>query len=187
MPGIHRITLAALSMLPSLLALSAVVSFSVASANGRVVNFEKQQAGPYEVAVGTIPGSPIVGALHLTMTIVDLEEGFLLTDADVEVIGTGPESVEPDIGPVRAEPGLTSPGFYDVNTSVDRAGAWTIRVTVSDDKGVGSADFEITVREPDPLGGIAGLFAILFLLAASGWGVRVFLRQRKRQRADGSD
>ena len=39
------------------------------SANGRAGQFVRQVAGPYEIALGTILDSPVVGALHLTMTI----------------------------------------------------------------------------------------------------------------------
>ena len=61
-----------------------------AHANGRVAELQKKQAGPYEIALGTIPGTPIVGTLHMTMTVSDLASGAFLLDARVTATGTGP-------------------------------------------------------------------------------------------------
>ena len=70
----------------------AAVQAETAFANGRVVRFDRQVAGPYEVALGTIPDSPTLGALHMTLTVTDTKTQAYLLDAAVVVEGTGPES-----------------------------------------------------------------------------------------------
>ena len=40
---------------------------------------------------------------------------------------TGPDSTAPEIGPLAAATNLTGPAFYDINTSVDRVGVWSLR------------------------------------------------------------
>ena len=54
-----------------------------AFANGRVVEFDRQEAGPYEIAFGKIPGSPRVGALFLSIIVTDTASATPVTGADV--------------------------------------------------------------------------------------------------------
>lgn len=154
-------------------------------ANGRVVTFDKRIAGPYEIAVGTIPGTPTVGTIHLTMTVSDLDTSTFVLGADVDVTGVGPDSDSVEIGPVEATPDPIDPVYYDVAAQVDRIGTWTFTVDVSSEQGDASATFPIEVQEVNPITGIITLIAMLAFVAVLGFSVRAFLRERgkgKRQR-----
>ena len=162
------VCLAALTLLPS-----------EAWANGRVAQFVRQVAGPYEIALGTVPNQPVVGPLHMTMTVTEVASDEPMLDAEVVVTGVGPEP-EPgveaaDVGPIEADVGVTSLGFYDVNTSVDRAGAWTFTVDVSAGPGEASTQFAIDVR-PD-----SGAFRLLTWVTV-GMGLLPIIRERSRRR-----
>ena len=98
-------------------------------ANGRVTNFQKKLAGPYEVGLGTIPPSPSVGNLHLALTVTDPATKSPVLDAKVELQGTGPDSTEIEIGPTVATNSTLDPAYYEVNTSVGREGMWLFTTT----------------------------------------------------------
>ena len=87
-----------------LLALAATVALALppvaAFANGRVIQFERRIAGPYEIAVGTIPQSPVIGSLHLTMSISDAATDTRILNAEVTVMGRWPESDTIEIRPL---------------------------------------------------------------------------------------
>ena len=167
------------------LALSAVgllLLTSQAQANGRVVSYERQVAGPYEIALGTIPGSPGIGRLHLTMTVADASSGALMMDAWVRVTGAGPDESEIEIGPVDAITNPRDPSFYDVTTTVDREGTWTFTVLVSGTLGAGTADYFIDVRNPSPVIGIATLLTLMAFLIIIGLAVKAAMSQERRRR-----
>ena len=162
----------------------AAVQAETAFANGRVVRFDRQVAGPYEVALGTIPDSPTLGALHMTLTVTDTKRQAYLLDAAVVVEGTGPESGA-TIGPLTAEKNLDDPRFYDVNTVVDVEGLWTVTVRVDASLGEAVAEFPIEVRSPSPIAGVATLVVLLAFLTILGISLRAYLgerRGRKRRR-----
>ena len=158
------------------------VPLATAHANGRVIVFEDHTAGPYRLAVGTIPENPVVGNLHLTMTIKAPPGDDLILDAEVRVSGSGPESEVVEIGPMAAEHNAADPTFYDINTFVDRQGEWRFSVTVNGPQGEGMADIPIEVRTRSPLIGIVTLLALVAFLAALGYSLRTFLRERSRGR-----
>ena len=159
------------------------VPLATAHANGRVIRFESHTAGPYRLSVGTIPDNPVVGNLHVTMTITvrGLTNEPVL-DAEVSVSGAGPESDAAEIGPLRAEHNADDPAFYDINTFVDRQGEWRFTVTVSGPHGEGEARFPIEVTTQSPLIGIVTIVALVAFLAALGFSLRAFLRERSRGR-----
>jgi hypothetical protein len=178
------------SLVIALVALAAAAATAVqaetAFANGRVVRFDRQVAGPYEVALGTIPDSPTLGALHMTLTVADTKTQAYLLDAAVVVEGTGPEPGA-TIGPFTAEKNLDDPRFYDVNTVVDVEGAWTVTVRVDASLGEAVAEFPIEVRSASPIAGVATLVVLLAFLTILGISLRAYLRERqgrkKRRRA----
>ena len=153
---------------------------ATAYGNGRVIQFDRRTAGPYEIAVGTIPENPVVGNLHLTMNITDTASDTLILDANVTVSARGPESETVEIGPLQAQNNLDDLSFYDVNTSVDRLGAWVFTVSVSGELGDASTEFPIEVTESSPLIAIVTLLALVAFLAALGFSLRAFLRERGR-------
>ena len=174
-----RILIAALLTLAS--AAAAAAHAETAFANGRVVRFDRQVAGPYEVALGTIPDSPTVGALHLTLTVAGTETGTFLLDALVVVEATGPEAAAA-IGPYTAEKNLDDPRFYDVNTVVEVEGAWIVTVRIDASLGEAVAEFPIEVRSPSPIAGVATLLVLLAFLAILGLSLRAYFRERRGRR-----
>ena len=158
------------------------VPLATAHANGRVIVFEDHTAGPYRLAVGTIPENPVVGNLHVTMTITAPPGDELILDAEVSVSGSGPESQDVEIGPLAAEHNAADPSYYDINTFVDRQGEWRFSVTVNGPRGEGMTDFPIEVGTRSPLIGIVTILALVAFLAALGYSLRAFLRERSRGR-----
>ena len=161
-------------------ALSAAAVLSQAHANGRVVDFQRQTAGPYEIALGTIPSPPIVGALHLTVTVTTVETGTPVIHAAIEVSGTGPGEEAPKVGPVSASNNPTDPVFYDATTEVDRLGLWTFTVTVDAEPGTASADFVLEVAESNPLLQLITWVTVVVFFALVGLGLYPFIRDRLR-------
>ena len=116
---------------------------SSAHANGRVVEFERQIAGPYEIALGKIPPSPIVGNLYLSILLTEVESKAPVLGAEVVVSATGPP-IEgetspmgdgPEIGPTVVNPDpdpQNYPGYYDTEQPIvlDRPGRWVFTVSV---------------------------------------------------------
>ena len=169
-----------------MLALLALVVEGRAYANGRVVRFVRQVAGPYEIALGTIPPTPAPGALHLTMTVANASSKSYVLDAEIAVTGKSPESDSSGLGPLSATHNPEDPTFYDINTTVDREGTWLFTVAVSSDLGEASADFPIEVRKANPLAGIATLLLLVALLTIIGLSAWTYLRDwgktRKRKK-----
>ena len=96
------------------IAAASVVHFasSSAHANGRVVEFDRQIAGPYEIALGKIPPSPIVGNLYLSILLTEVESKAPVLGAEVVVSAAGPP-IEgeaspmgdgPEVGPMVVNP-----------------------------------------------------------------------------------
>ena len=178
----HRLPLsAARRFLGVALALSAASILSHAQANGRVVEFQTKTAGPYEIALGTVPNPPIVGALHLTVSVTTVETETPVTDAAITVSGTGPGEDAPKVGPVEASNSPTDPVFYDATTAVDRLGLWTFTVTVDSEPGKASADFVLEVRESNPILKLVTWVTVVVFLALVGLGLYPFVRDRLRK------
>ena len=152
-----------------------------ASANGRVLRFETQQAGPYRVSLGTIPDTPVVGNIHLTVTVRESSTDEYVLDARVAVVGEGPGGDPAGIGPLVADRNLREPTYYEINTSVDELGPWEFTVLVEAAPGVAEATFTLEVVEASPLGGIAILVVLLGLVTVLGLSARAYFRQRKRE------
>jgi len=171
---------ARLAVLSGLAASVALLLVSVpAFANGRVQNFVTQSAGPYTLAIGTIPETPVVGNLHLTISVADESSGAYLLDAEVSVDGTGPGAEAPDLGPIVAEKNPLDPTFYDINTSVDRVGIWKFTIDVSGELGDASTEFEIEVMSVSPIAGILTIVGLVAFLIVLGLSVRAFLKQQR--------
>ena len=160
---------------------------AIAEANGRVTNFQKKIAGPYEIGLGTIPPSPSVGNLHLALTVTDPTTNSPILDANVEIVGAGPDSTEIEIGPTVAANSAQDPTYYEVNTSVSREGIWLFTTTITDDDGQHSTEFQVEVKNASPITGILTLVVLVAFLVIFGLSLRASLggkrRRRKRQTA----
>ena len=165
--------------------LVATQSLGVTHANGRVARFINRTAGPYEVALGTIPDTPVVGSLHLTMTIAEASSGESMLNAEVTVVGSGPDTEAVEIGPLTAQPNPVDPLFYDINTSVDRVGVWTFTVAVRADPGEGSADSQLKVEKPGALTKYLTWVTVIVFFALIGLGLLPYLRERGRRKMAG--
>ena len=181
------------------IAAASVVHFaaSQAYANGRVVEFDRQIAGPFEIALGKIPPSPIVGNLYLSILLTEVESKAPVLGAEVVVSATGPP-VEgetspmrdgPEIGPMVVNPDPDPqkyPGYYDTEQPIvlDRSGWWTFAVNVdSPDAGKASAQFLVNVTTPNPLIGIITLVALLAFIIVLALAIRMYLRERRRSKS----
>ena len=154
------------------------VQVGMALANGRVVRFDRQMAGPYEIAMGTIPDSPTVGNLHLTFTLADAETKEYIVDARVTVEGKQMIGDGTDTGLVEAVKNRTDPIYYDVNTFVDREGGWVFTVAVDALLGEAQTEFRVEVRNLSPVTGMATLLTLLAFLVVLGLSLRAYLSER---------
>ena len=161
-------------LLALLIVFSALLPSSV-RANGRVVDFEKRIAGPYEIAMVTIPANPTVGDVHLTMTITDVSSATFVLDADVKVTAVSPNSNAAKIGPLEAPSNPYDPAFYDVSAPVGRVGVWTFTVLVTGELGDASADFPIEASEVNPITGIFTLIALVAIIIVLGLAFQIVL------------
>ena len=181
------------------IAAASVVHFtaSQAYANGRVVEFDRQIAGPFEIALGKIPPSPIVGNLYLSILLTEVESKAPVLGAEVVVSATGPP-IEgeaspmgdgPEIGPIVVNPDpdpQNYAGYYDTEQPIvlDRSGWWTFAVNVdSPDAGKASAQFLVNVTTPNPLIGIITLVALLAFIIVVALAIRMYLRERRRSKS----
>ena len=160
-----------------------IASFpAVAQANGRVTNFQKKLAGPYEIGLGTIPPSPSVGNLHLALTVTDPATNTPVLDSTIELVGTGPGSAEIEIGPTFATNSAQDPAYYEVNTAVGREGMWLFTTTITDTDGEHSAAFQVEVKNASPITGILTLVVLLAFLIIFGLSIRASLGGKRRRR-----
>ena len=168
-----------------LLALTAMAVMAMppgaAHANSRVGELVRRTAGPYEIALGTIPDRPVVGLLHATMTVADLSSGRFVLDADVTVTGRGPEGEAIEIGPLEVRNNPTDSTFYEVNARVDRVGTWTFTVSVSSDLGQASADFAIKVRTESPIFKLLTWVTAAVFFALVGLGLLPYIRGKSKR------
>ena len=169
---------------PAAVLLVAVVLLAAAaqqvSANGRVLSFDRQQAGPYRVSLGTIPNTPVVGNIHLTVTVEESSTDEYVLDASVVVIGEGPGDNPIELGPLAADRNLREPTYYEFNTSVGEVGQWEFTVLVDAAPGAAETTFSVQVVEASPVGGIAALAVLLVLVTVLGLSGRAYFRQRRR-------
>ena len=176
----RHVLLSALAALAVLLLVSGTVF-----ANGRVQRFVTQSAGPYTLAIGTVPETPVVGNLHLTVSVVDTESSAYIFDAVVTIAGAGPGADIPELGPFVADKNPLDPTFYDVNTSVDRGGIWNFAIEVSGELGDATTELEVEVTSASPVAGIVTLVALVAFLVVLGLSVRAFLKQQRKSSGRG--
>jgi len=153
---------------------------AVAYANGQIGQSLKQVAGPYEITLGTVPDTPVVGNLHLAITITDALSKTPVLDAEVTVVGKGPNRDTTGIGPLLAQNSVRAPSFYDINTSVDRVGTWTFTVSVNANLGNASTDFAIIINDPNPIFRIFTWVTIALFFSVLSLGFLPLLRNRAK-------
>ena len=152
-----------------------------AYANGRVLEYQRQTAGPYEIALGTIPSPPTVGAVHLSITVTDLEREAPVLDAVVTVMGMAQGEDGFETGPLEASNSPTDPVYYEATAPVESLGAWTFMVTVDGEPGTASASFDLEVVELNPILQVITWVTVLLFFALVGLGLFPFVRDRLRK------
>ena len=180
--------MAAKSLVALLAVLAACVSISavgVVSANGAArIIVQDQEAGPFLLRVGIVPGTPIVGLLHVSILVRDSAGEVAVTDATVSVVAVGPQGSDRPLT-MEAANSLQSPQLYEGNLSLETLGLWTLTVDTESPLGQGSLEVAIEVQESSPLnlmyvilgtGGVA-IFAALL------WSQVQRSRRRSRDRA----
>ena len=178
--------LAVLVAIATALAAWGRIAPEAAFANGRVVEFDRQEAGPYEIAFGKIPGSPRVGALFLSIIVTDMASATPVVGADVRVSGRGPGAADVEVGPIAVAPDPDAesyPGYYDTTEPItlDRAGLWLFAVDVdSAAGGKARAEFSLEAAAPNPITGIVTLLALAAFAAVVALAIRMYLRERRR-------
>ena len=161
--------------------LAAALTPAVAYANGRVLEYQRQTAGPYEIALGTIPSPPTVGSLHLSITVTDVAGDAPVLDAVVIVLGTGPGEDAPETGPLEASNSPTDPVYYEATAPVESLGPWTFTVTVDGEQGMASASFVLEIVELNPILQVITWVTVLLFFALVGLGLFPFVRDRLRK------
>ncbi len=162
------------------MSLSVVIALlSVAQVNGNGSHSGGQsvfagRAGPYGVWVQTVPA---VGAMHLSIYLTESDNSMPISDARLQVSGTGPQGASQAVGPVLADAALGSPGWYGANVFITEVGEWAMTLVVQGSLGEGQAAFPVKVA---PAGGISWVFvaALAVLLALAAWSA-LSLRRRK--------
>ena len=185
------IALMSVSLLAAALAVWSQIAPPAAHANGRVVQFDRRAAGPYEIAFGKIPGSPRVGALYLSIIVTDSASNTPSIGANVVVTAIGPDAADVEIGPITVAPdpdAANYPGYYDTTEAIilDRVGLWRFSVSVdSEAGGKGVAEFPVEVTTPNPITGILTLVALVAFVGVVAMAIRMYLRERRRSRPAG--
>ena len=201
MPSIYRACRALLAISGVLsLCLAAVVAAHLAAssayANGRVVEFDRRVAGPYEIALGKIPPTPIVGNFYLSILLTDAQSKAPVLDANVVVSAVSPVGEDgaaaTEIGPivVNSDPDAENyPGYYDTEQPIvlDRTGLWTFTVSVDTPEADAptdtvTAEFPVEVTTPNPITGIVTLVALLAFIIVVALAIRMYIRERRRSK-----
>ena len=165
---------------------------SSAYANGRVVEFDRRVAGPYEIALGKIPPTPIVGNFYLSILLTDAQSKTPVLDANVVVSAVSPAGEDgaaaTEIGPivVNSDPDAENyPGYYDTEQPIvlDRTGLWTFTVSVdTPEADEATAEFPVEVTTPNPITGIVTLVALLAFIIVVALAIRMYIRERRRSK-----
>ncbi len=153
-----------------------------ASANGATRQVVKSAlAGPYELQVGLLPGSPKVGNLHLSIQVKDAGTGATITDAAVRLTASGPEGAV-NVGPTQAVNTPQSPQYYDADIPLDTEGQWVLTLEVDGALGQASLDLTLDVQRG---GGFNLIFLFAGALAVLTLAFWTWRRTRPRQRRRG--
>lgn len=155
-----------------------------AQAHGAGTEISRQVDGPFVIAVRILPLQPLVGKLHITVTVDLLETGEPVEDARIRITGRHQQ------GSASAlfSPGLNVPTdrrFFDANFDLDDAGIWDFEVEVESDQGEGRIVTPISIARRvrgDSLGIPGTMMFILVSVALFGGAGWITYTARKNQR-----
>ena len=155
-----------------------------AAAHGDGTEIFRQTDGPFVIAVRILPLQPLVGKLHLTVTVDLLETGEPVEDARVRVTGRFQDGA----ATAQFSPALNIPTdrrYYDANFEIEDDGTWNFEVEVVADAGEGNvvAPVSIARRVRGESLGIPGTLMFALVTAALfGGGGWIAYTARKKQR-----
>lgn len=150
---------------------------AVLAHGGGTPQLVKAPAGDYALYVWTNPNPAGVGALHVTVALVQPESDAPVLNAAVQVTAT-PENGDP-IAAAATHEEATIKSYYEVDLELPRAGLWQIDVSWQDGGASGQAGFPLQV-EPAPVNTqLAGLGVALLAVV----GVVAWLALRRRRAA----
>ena len=181
----YRLRILSLALTAAIVALSVTTLTgrpAFVEANGRIIEYQSELVGHYEVLLGTVPDTPLVGATHLTIRIKDVRTALFSIASVVLVTGTGPNTDVIELGPVNAKRDPIDPSYHDLSLVFDRPGLWTITVLFEGDENAQSANFLVDVRKSNPVQGIFTLIGVMAFLGVLGLSARVYLKERKRSK-----
>ena len=153
------------------------------SAQSDTVEIFRGKEGPYEAIVGIVPNPPMVGTVHIAVTLVDAETSLPATKASVTIIADNDRG-QPTFQ-VRALNAPSSPETYRGNITFDRAGEWSLRIRV-ESEGLERATLRVPLLlQGEALtSGMAGtLLWVLVVLVLFGGGLYVWYSSRRHRRA----
>ena len=170
------------SFLISTLLLTSIATPFIASGNGRILQFEQYYVGPYEIAIGTIPEKVTAGNLHISMRIVNAKTNTPIRNADITLSGRGPKTTNIEIGPLLVVRNPSDTASYDVNTTLDQVGIWTLNVMVTSELGPASLEFPLEVHSSNPMLGLMTLGALIGFLTILAFSARMYLKEKRRDK-----
>jgi len=155
-----------------------------AQAHGDGTEIFREVDGPFVIAVRILPLQPLIGKLHMTVTVDLLETGEPVEDARVRVTGRHSEG----LGEALFSPALNIPTerhFYDANFDLVHAGIWDFDIEVESDSGTGSVETPVSIARRVRGNGLGIPGTMMFLLvtgALFGGGGWITYTARKKQR-----
>ena len=135
--------------------------------------------GGYELWVTDRPGTPVTGAHHLSVTVLNAADQSAVPDAEVNLTLVSPGG---DVSTYRAAPGALG-HFFEADAPLTQAGRWHLTLEVRSALGRETAAFAWRVFTPLQLGlGLTAIIAALVaVLALLGFG-RIDALQRISER-----
>lgn len=157
--------------------LFAFTPYHDALANGHTTEiFRAEKDGDFEIAVGIQPEKPIIGTVHFSVTLSDMNTKLPISDAKITLMAEKNEGHMKYQAKALNFP--ASPNYYATNITFKSAGLWTLIVSVQM-KGVEESTFIIPldIGNQSITPGIAGNFVFLAVLALLFLGSMYILRK----------
>ncbi len=140
--------------------------YSLAAANGRATLVSSQEQGPYRIDVSILPGQAVVANTHLSVLILSLASENPITQARVDVSGTGPAGAA-DFGPIPALNSY-SPQFFEMDLPFDLEGDWTVIISIASELGEETIQVPFDVRPGGATINVIWIGAVLVAILALG-------------------
>ena len=161
----------------AVLALLMAFGFSLTSANGRATLVSSQEQGPYRIDVSILPGQAVVANTHLSVLIRSLADETPVTQATVDVSGTGPAGAA-DFGPIPALNSY-SPQFFETDLPFDLEGDWTVVISVASELGQETIQVPFNVRTGGSSINLIWIGVVMVAIVTLGIWTRDRLRGRR--------